>query len=71
LAYLYWVGLIILGALLSSLVSCETGLTTTFGLKNAEERGTLFCEAGTPVYAGMVVGKHQRPGDLEMNVCKK
>jgi len=54
-----------------SLVSCETGLTTTFGLKNAEERGTLFCEPGTPVYAGMVVGKHQRPGDLEMNVCKK
>jgi GTP-binding protein len=54
-----------------SLVSCETGLTTTFGLKNAEERGVLFCEPGTPVYAGMVVGKHQRPGDLEMNVCKK
>lgn len=54
-----------------SLVSCETGLTTTFGLKNAEERGILFCEPGTPVYAGMVVGKHQRPGDLEMNVCKK
>jgi len=54
-----------------SLVSCETGLTTTFGLKNAEERGTLFCEPGIPVYAGMVVGKHQRPGDLEMNVCKK
>ncbi len=54
-----------------SLVSCETGLTTTFGLKNAEERGTLFLEPGTPVYAGMVVGKHQRPGDLEMNVCKK
>jgi GTP-binding protein len=54
-----------------SLVSYETGLTTTFGLKNAEERGILFYEPGTPVYAGMVVGKHQRPGDLEMNVCKK
>jgi GTP-binding protein len=54
-----------------SLVSCETGLTTTFGLKNAEERGTLFCKPGIPVYAGMVVGKHQRPGDLTMNVCKK
>ncbi len=54
-----------------SLVSCETGLTTTFGLKNAEERGILFYGPGTPVYAGMVVGKNQRPGDLEMNVCKK
>jgi GTP-binding protein len=54
-----------------SLVSCQTGMTTTFGLKNAEERGTLFCEPGTQVYAGMVVGEHQRSGDLEMNVCKK
>jgi GTP-binding protein len=54
-----------------SLVSCETGLTTTFGLRNAEDRGTLFYGPGIPVYAGMVVGKHQRPGDLEMNVCKK
>jgi GTP-binding protein len=54
-----------------SLVSFETGVTTTFGLKNAEERGILFYGPGTPVYAGMVVGKHQRPGDLEMNVCKK
>jgi GTP-binding protein len=54
-----------------SLVAYETGLTTTFGLKNAEERGTLFYGPGIPVYAGMVVGKHQRPGDLEINVCKK
>ncbi len=54
-----------------SLVAYEAGLTTTFGLKNAEERGILFCEPGTPVYAGMVVGKHQRPGDLDINVCKK
>ena len=54
-----------------SLVAFETGVTTTFGLKNAEERGTLFYGPGTAVYAGMVVGKHQRPGDLEINVCKK
>jgi GTP-binding protein len=54
-----------------SLVSWETGVTTTFGLKNAEERGSLFCEAGLEVYAGMVVGEHQRPGDLDVNVCKK
>jgi GTP-binding protein len=54
-----------------SLVSWETGLTTTFGLKNAEERGTLFVEPGVEVYEGMVVGEHQRPGDLTVNVCKK
>jgi GTP-binding protein len=54
-----------------SLVSWETGLTTTYGLKNAEERGTLFYGAGVDVYEGMVVGEHQRPGDLTINVCKK
>jgi len=54
-----------------SLVSWENGVTTTFGLKNAEERGNLFCEPGTEVYAGMVIGEHQRGGDLDVNVCKK
>ncbi len=54
-----------------SLVSWETGVTTTYGLKNAEERGGLFIEPGVDVYQGMVVGEHQRPGDLTVNVCKK
>jgi GTP-binding protein len=53
-----------------SLVAWEAGTTTTFGLKNAEERGTLFLGPGVEVYAGMVVGEHQRPGDLDVNVCK-
>jgi len=53
-----------------SLVAWEMGTTTTFGLKNAEERGSLFVDPGTEVYPGMVVGEHQRPGDLEVNVCK-
>ncbi len=53
-----------------SLIAWESGVTTTFGLKNAEERGTLFIHPGTEIYAGMVVGEHQRPGDLEVNVCK-
>jgi GTP-binding protein len=54
-----------------SLVSWETGTATTYGLKNAEERGSLFYEPGMEVYQGMVVGEHQRPGDLVVNVCKK
>jgi len=54
-----------------SLVSWETGVTTTYGLKNAEERGSLFYEPGEEIYAGQVVGEHQRPGDLAVNVCKK
>ncbi len=53
-----------------SLIAWEDGTTTTFGLKNAEERGTLFLTPGRDVYAGMVVGEHQRPGDLEVNVVK-
>jgi len=53
-----------------SLVAWENGVATTFGLKNAEERGTLFIKPGTEVYEGMVVGEHQRPGDLDVNICK-
>ena len=53
-----------------SLVAWETGTATTFGLKNAEERGALFISPGAEVYRGMVVGEHQRPGDLDVNVCK-
>jgi GTP-binding protein len=54
-----------------SLVAPESGTTNTYGLKNAAERGTLFLGPGVEVYEGMVVGEHQRPGDLPINVCKK
>jgi GTP-binding protein len=54
-----------------SLVAWEPGTTTTYGLKNAEERGFLFFGPGVEVYQGMVVGEHQRPGDLTINICKK
>jgi GTP-binding protein len=53
-----------------SLVAWETGTATTFGLKNAEERGFLFITPTTEVYEGMVIGEHQRPGDLDVNVAK-
>jgi len=54
-----------------SLVAWEPGVTVTFGLKNAEERGTLFLGAGVEVYEGMVVGENTRPVDIPINVCKK
>ena len=54
-----------------SLVAWEPGVTTTFGLKNAEERGTLFVAPGVEIYEGMVVGERQKPGDLAVNVAKK
>ncbi len=55
----------------SSIVAWELGVTTSFGLKNAEERGVLFMGPGVDVYEGMVVGETQRPMDLPVNVCKK
>jgi GTP-binding protein len=60
-----------LGRSQGSLVARVQGVTTTYGLKNAEERGTLFFGPGVEVYEGMVVGENQRPGDLDVNVCKK
>ncbi|RME64426.1 MAG: translational GTPase TypA [Caldilineae bacterium] len=53
-----------------SLVAWESGVATTYGLRQAESRGVLFIGPGTEVYAGMVIGEHQRPGDLDINVCK-
>ena len=55
----------------SSIVAWEDGASTTYGLKNAEERGVLFIPAGVDVYEGMVVGETLRPGDLTVNICKK
>jgi GTP-binding protein len=54
-----------------SLVAWEPGDTSTYALKSAEERGVLFYGAGVPVYEGMVIGEHQRPGDLAFNICRK
>lgn len=54
-----------------SLVSFETGESITYGLYNAQERGTLFIGAGEKVYAGMVVGVSPKNEDLVVNVCKK
>ena len=54
-----------------SLVAFETGEAVTYGLYNAQERGALFIGAGTPVYAGMIVGECPKQEDISVNVCKK
>ena len=54
-----------------SLVASESGVTTSFGLHGAQERGQLFVAAGLDIYEGMVIGQHIRERDLEVNVCKK
>ncbi len=53
-----------------SLIAFEEGTSVTYGLFNAQERGTLFIGAGVEVYSGMVVGETGRQEDIEVNVCK-
>ena len=53
-----------------SLIAFESGDALTYGLFNAQERGTLFIGPGTKVYAGMVIGQNGKGEDIEVNVCK-
>ena len=53
-----------------SLVSFETGTAVTYGLYNAQQRGTLIIDAGEEVYEGMVVGYNPAGEDMSVNVCK-
>ncbi|MBR3607442.1 MAG: translational GTPase TypA [Lachnospiraceae bacterium] len=54
-----------------SLIAFEAGEAITYGLFNAQERGTLFIGPGEKVYAGMVIGQTGKAEDIEINVCKK
>lgn len=53
------------------LVAFETGEATAYGIYNMEDRGSLFINPNEQVYAGMIVGEHNREWDLDINVCKK
>ena len=53
-----------------SLIAFEAGEAITYGLFNAQERGTLFIGPGEKVYAGMVIGQNGKAEDIEVNVCK-
>lgn len=54
-----------------SLIAFEDGEAITYGLFNAQERGTLFVSPGEKVYKGMVIGENAKAEDMEVNVCKK
>ena len=54
-----------------SLLSKYTGVVTTYGLENIEDRGTLFVNAGDKVYEGMIIGEHHQSSDLEVNITRK
>ena len=53
-----------------SLIAFESGESITYGLFNAQERGTLFIGPGVKVYSGMVIGQNGKAEDIELNVCK-
>lgn len=61
------IGSVRMGALIAS----EQGVSLTYGLNNAQQRGSTFIEPGTPVYEGMIVGLNTRPMDMVVNVCKE
>ncbi|MBO4762402.1 MAG: translational GTPase TypA, partial [Lachnospiraceae bacterium] len=54
-----------------SLIAFEDGVSVTYGLYNAQERGVLFIGPGEKVYSGMVVGLSGKGEDIELNVCKR
>ena len=54
-----------------SMIAWEDGESVTYGLYNAQERGSLFISPGTKVYEGMIVGENSRQEDIVVNVCKK
>ncbi|CAJ2673200.1 unnamed protein product [Trifolium pratense] len=56
---------------LGSLVAFEGGTSTSYAIASSQERGQMFIAPGTEVYKGQIIGIHQRPGDLALNVCKK
>ena len=53
------------------LVSLEAGKATMYGIMHLEDRGVIFIEPGTEVYAGMIVGEHNRENDLTVNITKE
>jgi GTP-binding protein len=52
------------------LVSMESGKSSTYGIMQVEDRGTIFVEPGTEIYEGMIVGEHTRENDLTVNITK-
>jgi GTP-binding protein len=59
------------GRSIGSLIAFEPGAAVTYGLFNAQERGNMFIDPGTQVYAGMIVGSSPSGEDIVVNVCKK
>jgi len=59
------------GRIAGSLVAFETGDSTSYAMFYIQDRGEMFINVGDKVYTGMIVGRSARPGDIDVNVCKK
>jgi GTP-binding protein len=70
LGYEPWMGEVV-SMRTGMLVASEEGMSITYGLNNAQQRGVTCIEAGVHVYEGMIVGMHARGKDLPINVCKE
>ena len=70
LEYGAWAGELV-GRKKGVLVADREGVAVGYALFNLQERATMFVTPGTPVYGGMIVGEHVRPGDMDVNVCKE
>ncbi|MBQ7286278.1 MAG: translational GTPase TypA [Candidatus Gastranaerophilales bacterium] len=53
-----------------SLIAHEEGEAVAYALHQFEDRGVFFIVPKTKVYRGMIVGEHNRPQDIAVNVCK-
>jgi len=53
-----------------ALIATQTGIAVAYAIFNLQDRGTMFIDPQTKVYQGMIVGEHNRPNDLEINLLK-
>jgi len=53
-----------------ALIATQTGTAVAYAIFNLQDRGVMFIDPQTKVYQGMIVGEHNRPNDLEINILK-
>ena len=52
------------------MIATESGQVTAFAVEGLHDRGVLFVVPGDKVYAGQIVGEHNRDNDLPVNIVR-